>query len=196
VDDLPLPALLSRVLVAFAVEFERESATSLAISANVLRVLGDDWALVRDLPSLGGVSKEAVSMATGFLVRNGRAEIGPVPAPGRGQRIRLTPSGRRARDRYGPLTAAIEDRWRTRWGDALIGDLRARLERLTGAAAVGPAGAGAPDTSHTPGAHGEPSLLLQGVEPYPDGWRAQVRRPPLLPHYPIVLHRGGYPDGS
>ena len=36
----------------------------------------------------------------------------------------------------------------------------------------------------------------QGLEPYPDNWRASVRRPAVLPHYPMVLHRGGYPDGS
>jgi len=180
---LPLSALLSRVLVAFAVEFERETATSLAISANVLRVLGDGWTPVRDLPALTGVSREAVSMATGFLAKHGRAEIGPVPAPGRGQRIRLTPSGRRARDQYGPLTAAIEDRWRARWGDALTGDLRARLERLTSASGAQTAPGGLP-------------LLMRGLEPYPDGWRAKARRPEVLPHYPMVLHRGGYPDGS
>jgi len=27
-------------------------------------------------------------------------------------------------------------------------------------------------------------------------WRAKFRRPEVLPHYPMVLHRGGYPDGS
>ena len=37
---------------------------------------------------------------------------------------------------------------------------------------------------------------MRGLEPYPDGWRAKVRRPEALPHYPMVLHRGGYPDGS
>jgi len=217
VDDLPLSALLSRVLVAFAVEFERETATSLAISANVLRVLGDDWAPVRDLPVLAGVSKEAVSMATGFLAKRGRAETGPVPAPGRGQRIRLTSSGRRARDQYGPLTAAIENRWRARWGDTLISDLRTRLEHLAGPAAAGPDVPGGPDHLSSPdarnsagrpgssrapgaagalGAPGGPPLLMRGLEPYPDGWRAKVRRPEILPHYPMVLHRGGYPDGS
>jgi hypothetical protein len=174
---LPLPALLSRVLLAFAVEFERETATSLAISANVLRVLSeDDWIPVRDLPALSGVSKESIAMATGFLVRNGRAETGPVPPPGRGQRIRLTAAGRRAKDRYGRLTAAIEDRWRARWGDAPISGLRALLECL----------AGPP---------GGPSPLMQGLEPYPDNWRAKIKPPRILPHYPMVLHRGGYPDG-
>jgi DNA-binding MarR family transcriptional regulator len=172
VPGLPLSALLSRVLVAFAVEFERETATSLAISASILRVLGDGWTPVRDLPALAGVSREAVSMATGFLARHGRAETGPLPAPGRGQRIRLTAPGRRARDRYGPLAGEIEDRWRARWGDVLVGDLRARLERLAGPA------------------------LMAVLDPYPDGWRARVRRPRLLAHYPMVLHRGGYPDGS
>ena len=51
------------------------------------------------------------------------------------------------------------------------------------------------------------SLLSAGLRPYPDGWRAH---PPYLaqtkamlsdpaaalPHYPMVLHRGGFPDGS
>jgi len=38
--------------------------------------------------------------------------------------------------------------------------------------------------------------LSGGLEPYPDNWRALVRRPDVLPHFPVVLHRGGYPDGS
>ena len=40
------------------------------------------------------------------------------------------------------------------------------------------------------------SPLFRGLEPYPDGWRAKVRKPDTLPHYPMVLHRGGFPDGS
>ena len=35
-----------------------------------------------------------------------------------------------------------------------------------------------------------------GLQPYPDGWRAKVRAPETLPHHPMVLHRGGFPDGS
>lgn len=38
--------------------------------------------------------------------------------------------------------------------------------------------------------------LFEGLEPYPENWRAKVARPQTLPHYPMVLHRGGYPDGS
>jgi hypothetical protein len=35
-------------------------------------------------------------------------------------------------------------------------------------------------------------LLFRGLEPHPDGWRASVRKPNTLPHYPMVLHRGGF----
>jgi hypothetical protein len=45
-------------------------------------------------------------------------------------------------------------------------------------------------------AAGQPPPLFGGLEPYPDNWRALVRRPDVLPHFPMVLHRGGYPDGS
>jgi hypothetical protein len=49
--------------------------------------------------------------------------------------------------------------------------------------------------------------MSQGLRPYRDGWRAHKRylKQPAafmhdpgaaLPHYPIVLHRGGWPDGS
>ena len=49
---LPLSALLSRMLLSFALEYEREMGLSLAISANVLRVLGADGTRRRDLPPL------------------------------------------------------------------------------------------------------------------------------------------------
>ncbi len=40
------------------------------------------------------------------------------------------------------------------------------------------------------------SPLAAGLVPSPDNWRSRVRRPETLPHHPMVLHRGGYPDGS
>ncbi len=60
-----LSVLLAQVLLAFTLDFERESPVSLAVSANVLRVLSDDGIRVRDLPRLTGVSKQALSMAVG-----------------------------------------------------------------------------------------------------------------------------------
>ncbi|HEX4016762.1 MAG TPA: hypothetical protein VHX15_08500, partial [Frankiaceae bacterium] len=86
---LDLSALLSRVLLAYTLDFERESAISLPVSANTLRVLDAEPIPLRDLPRLSGV-----------------------------------------------------------------------------------------------------------LQPYPDGWRAKAGAPQALPHHPMVLHRGGFPDGS
>ena len=61
---------------------------------------------------------------------------------------------------------------------AAIDDLRAALEDLVGDGTY----AGSP--------------LAPGLVPYDDNWRATTRRPDTLPHHPMVLHRGGYPDGS
>jgi len=80
---LDLSVLLSRALLAFALDFERESQLSLTISANALRVLGDRGAAVRDLPRLAGVSKEAISMSVGFLERSGYVAVEPDPAASR-----------------------------------------------------------------------------------------------------------------
>ena len=37
---------------------------------------------------------------------------------------------------------------------------------------------------------------LAAIEPQEENWRARVPPPRLLPHYPMILHRGGYPDGA
>jgi len=175
---LPLSALLSRVLLAFAIEFERESDLSLAISANVVRVLDEKGVRVRDLPLLTGVSKEAISMATGVLHEKRVAVVEPDPTASRAKLVRLTPKGRAAQDEYRQRLGIIEARWQTGFGQGTIQSLRESLERLVGE----------PTAQLSP--------LFRGLEPYPDGWRASVRRPNTLPHYPMVLHRGGFPDGS
>jgi hypothetical protein len=64
---------------------------------------------------------------------------------------------------------SIEEAWRGRFGEAAVDGLRRALDGLE---------------------------LWGGLELYPDGWRAAVRRPRELPWYPMILHRGGYPDGS
>jgi hypothetical protein len=88
-----------------------------------------------------------------------------------------------------PLLDAVEQRWRARFGPAAIETLRRSLLSVTGQRNGG-----------------RPRLAL-GLQPYPDGWRARgpylrqttaVLNDPgaALPHYPMVLHRGGWPDGS
>ena len=174
---LELPALLAKVLLAVAIAYERTSPVSLAISANVLRVVGDEGTRVRDIPSLGGVSKESISMATGYLQKNGFADLTPVPSPGRGRIVRLTRSGTKAREAYSHRLEDIERVWMTRFGSSTVDAMRVALVPMVGSG-------------------GSDSPLFLGLDPYPDGWRAGVRTPLTLPHYPMVLHRGGYPDGS
>jgi DNA-binding MarR family transcriptional regulator len=172
---LPLWALLSRALLAFARQYEAEPGPSLAIGADVLRVLTADGVPTRDIPARGGISKESVAMAAGVLRQWGMVTEGPDPAGSRFKVTRLTARGVAARDEYPALAAGVERDWRARLGDARVTALRAALESL---------------------AAGDPPRLRAGLEPYPDGWRARRPRPATLPHYPMTLHRGGYPDGS
>jgi methyltransferase (TIGR00027 family) len=174
-EALPLSALLSRVLLSFAVEYEREAGLSLALGANVLRVLGAEGTRLRDLPALTGTSKAAVSWALGILTRGHLAAEEPDPAASRGKVARLTARGLDAQHAYHELAGAIERRWHERFTDGVTGALRASLAPL---------------------ASGDPPPLFAGLRPYPDNWRASVRPPVTLPHFPMVLHRGGYPDGS
>jgi len=165
---------MSRVLLALAIEFERESPLSLAICADVLRVLDEEGVRVRDLPALSGVSKEAISMAMGVLGKRGIAVTGPAPDGSRWRVARLTPKGRYTQKKYRERLGAVESRWQARFGDRAIRGVREVLEQLTG----------------------DQARLAAGLEPLPGGWRASLRRPTTLPHYPMVLHRGGFPDGS
>jgi DNA-binding MarR family transcriptional regulator len=173
---LALPALLSKVLLALALDFERESrlalgiytdrgAARLAISANVLRVLEDGGSRVRDLPAATGVAQMAIGNWLGSLEEHSYLTVGPDPAGGRFKAAQLTAGGREARDGY------------LRWAAADGGQPDAAALR----AALAPFG---------------DDLLRSGTAPYPDGWRARVARPKTLPHYPVISPRGGFPDGS
>ncbi len=174
-----LSVLVSRVLLGFTLGFEAESSISLPISANTLRVLDGSGVRVRDLPRLTGVSKEANAMATGFLERHGCAEVVADPSATRGKLVRLTAKGQRAQAKYRGILGSTEEGWKERYGTVDMAALRHALEQLAGSEEAGPG-----------------SPLFSGIEPYPDSWRASVRKPLVLPHYPMVLHRGGYPDGS
>jgi hypothetical protein len=72
----------------------------------------------------------------------------------------------------------MEERWRKRFGADRVHARRQAIEEL---------GAGSDAKS---------SRLFGGLEPYADGWRASLPPRETLPHYPMVLHRGGFPDES
>ena len=150
-----LPGLLSKVLLGFTLEYESQSMVSLAIGANVLRLVPDEGVRLRDLPRLSGVSKESIAMAAKFLEKQGFAHVEPV------RLLRLTQKGVAAREEYARLVCDIGKKWNP-------AELRAALEPL--------------DI--------EPPIAPPGT------WRAQVPRPATLPEFPMILHRGGYPDGS
>jgi DNA-binding MarR family transcriptional regulator len=175
---LKLPVLFSRVLLAFALEFERESDVSLAIGANVLRVLDEKGVRVRDLPRISGVSKESIAVAMGILPKMRLAVVGTDSSGGKAKVIRLMPAGKAAREAYHKLVVEIEARWQSRYGKDAIRALRKSLERVVGSS------------------ESQTSRLFRGLEPYPEGWRASEPARETLPHYPMVLHRGGFPDGS
>ena len=172
-EHLSVGELLAQVLLAFTIEYEQESELSLAVSANYLRVLGSEPVPLGALPQATGTSKEAVSFATKFLARNGSAETGT----GRNGQVKLTAAGLEAKERHRRLEDEIESRWRERYGSELEA-LRGALEPVVGDGTL------------------PSSALAEAVAPPPGTWRAKREPPQLLPHYPLVLHRGGYPDGS
>ncbi len=186
---LGLSVLLARVLLTFTVDYERVAPLSLPVSANVMSVLSRSGTRLRELPLLAGVSREAVSSSAGFLERSGYVEVGPDPAAARGQVVRLTDRGSAASQSHGEICRGIEADWLKRFGAAQISRLRDCLRHVAG---------------HRSG--DQPTIGL-GLRPYPDGWRARGRYRAqsdavladpwaALPRQPMVLHRGGFPDGS
>jgi hypothetical protein len=139
---------------------------------------------VRDLPRLSGCSREGMAMIAGHLARIGLALVAPDPGAARGKVVRLNARGVSARERGIARIARIEAELRARLGRQ-AGD---RLWRALEAVVASPA-------------------FAEGIEPPPTGWRD---RPPYaaqtgrllsdaraaLPRHPLMLHRGGYPDGA
>ncbi len=118
-------------------------------------------------------------MSAGWLERHGCAVTEPDPRASRGRGIRLTPKGQAAQQKYRRLLGATEETWRSDYGARAVDDLRSALSRCAGSGLLAA------------------SPLAGCLETYPGNWRAAVRRgPDTLPHYPMVLHRGGYPDGA
>jgi hypothetical protein len=104
--QMPLTALLSKVLLALALDFDDHSDLSLeiytagvgsrlSICANVLRLIGDNGIVVVRIPELSGVGKMAVDNWVRILDKCGYIEVATDPG-GRRRVARLTPKGVRA----------------------------------------------------------------------------------------------------
>jgi len=166
-------AVLSRALTTIAVAFERTAPISLALAANALRVIEPSGTLVRDIPSLAGIAKEITDVSLGHLEKDGLAQL---RTEGRARIATLTGLGVLTRENTDGRRAEL---------DAGFEAAREPLERIL---------------SNTDG-------LVEALTPQPSAWRshrkyaAQTKRlltdpRAALPHFPIVTHRGGFPDGS
>jgi hypothetical protein len=169
--DSSLLSLLSRVLLAITLEVDREAQVSLALGANVMRVLDADGVRVRDLPALTGVSREAVAVSLSFLVRH---DLAAESSDGRSRVARLTGRGTRARSALRRRLAEVEESF---------SGLTEVLEPVAGprlAEGLAPY----PDgwRAHPPYLAATKAVLADPVA--------------ALPHQPMVSHRGGFPDGT
>jgi hypothetical protein len=124
---LPLPALLSQLLLQFTLEFDRESQVPLMLCANTLRVLSERPTPVADVARLTGASPETSGI--GWQMKPYVA-LEPGPAGSRGKLVHLTPRGLSAQRKYHELTAQIGKQWDARFGKDIMDGLRERLVNL------------------------------------------------------------------
>jgi len=114
-DGLPLPVLLSRVLLAFALDFERESQTPISLCANAIRVLSDEPIPETEIPKRTGCSEETAGIGwqhKPYIV------VERDPARGRGKFVRLSKAGIQAQQEYYNRTRDIEKNWKKRFRTA------------------------------------------------------------------------------
>jgi DNA-binding MarR family transcriptional regulator len=176
IGGLTLPELLSKVLLTCALDFEGASDLALGVyterGAARLEISANVLRVLDD----EGTRVRDLPAATGVAQMAIGNWLGSLEEH-RYLSVGADPGGGRFKvARLTPRGRAARDAYR-RWAAAdgfLAGAaaLRAALAALDG------------------------DLLLSGTVPYPDGWRAQVRRPATLPHYPVISLRGGFPDGS
>lgn len=99
-----LPSM-ARALLRFAHEVEPALPLGLAVSANLVRVIGPEGALVRDVPQLSGVGKQEATTMLNHLVRDGFVVVDPKPT----KRAHLTDAGLEALAAYERAAASWDD---------------------------------------------------------------------------------------
>jgi DNA-binding MarR family transcriptional regulator len=126
-----LPVLLSQSLLAFTLEFNRESPTPLILCANTLRVVAEapveTPVAVADIPRLTGGSPETSGI--GWQIKP-YVSVKSDPAGARKKVVRLTPKGQKAHRKYRELIGEIEGRWEVRFGQDKIRRIRECLSEL------------------------------------------------------------------
>ncbi|UFS59589.1 MarR family winged helix-turn-helix transcriptional regulator [Subtercola endophyticus] len=177
-----LPTAMSRALLLFALDFERRSPVSLVLYADFLSAFAQGPVRASDLSLATGVTPTTAQTACGFLERSGWITTRPDPVLPRRKLYQLTPAG-------------------TEMARRAAADYREALDSFR----ANPAGIliAVADRMHAVG----PAPLAAALAPPLAAWRASipfaahtsaVRADPFahLPRFPLVTHRGGYPDGS
>ena len=132
VSGLPLYALLSQSLMAFAIDYEGCGGLALARSGNVLRLIPDDGLEIGVRASRSKGRSPFLPVDSGFagLERHAYAAVVVDAEDKRRGRLTLTEKGRAVRDAYDDIVVAIEDRWKRRYGSPAVGELRSALSSL------------------------------------------------------------------
>ena len=142
-EELHLLSLLAQLLTELTLTFEARSSHSLATCAALVRPLGAEPVLVRDLPDVTGVAAKDWDAGVKQLERSGVVAVGTSSGKPKGKTIRLTDGGLEVQAEYPSLLADVE-----RPGAERCRDVRVELERVVGDA-------------------------LEWTRPYPDNWRAR-----------------------
>jgi hypothetical protein len=172
IGDLKLVDRLAQTLLLYTLEHESASEVPLTMAANLVRVIDDEGTRAADLVRRSGISKEAMGFLTGWRQRP-RLSVESTP-----RTLLLTAAGRSAKTDYETLARTVEQSWAKRFQGDVTGRLRSALEQVVVD----------PTLTRSP--------LAQLVKAPEGCWRSWVKAPETLPHFPMILHRGGYPDGA
>jgi hypothetical protein len=126
VAGLPLSALLSQALVAFAADFEELWIGGLHHAATVLRLLPDEGAPIRDFPMLSKLPGNGKSV----LERHLYVQIVRDPNNSKVKVAVPTARGRNTRDEYPGTVERVEARWAPKYSEPVVTALRTELEAV------------------------------------------------------------------
>ena len=131
-----LPTALSQALIAFTIEFDNEFEhriehhtgnkagrgvwlTSMVMWSNFVRLIPARGVALREVAANGAITN-----------LDGLQRWGYISVESADQTVHLKPGGRRAQQVWRPLAGEVEQRWRERFGDAAIDELREALSSV------------------------------------------------------------------
>ncbi len=119
---LPLSALLSQALCAFAIDYEASAESSIANLHTIftfLRYVPDEGMSLADAKKLGGVNGTGRSTFERHLLVTVKEGV-----------AYLTDHGKRVRDRYPARVVEVEKDWGSLYGRKVVSSLRKELEKF------------------------------------------------------------------